>query len=66
MNGELLSLDTAGKVARYGKTVEFINETITNGKRALNKEWDEDTKGYILARIFMCQEILSVLEGKKK
>lgn len=64
MNSEILSLDTAAKLARYDKTIEYINRIITNGKTALDKEWDEDTKGYILARIFMCQEILNVLEGK--
>lgn len=64
MNSELLSLDTAAKLARYDKAIEFINKIITNGKKALDEEWDEDTKGYILARIFMCQEILKLLEGE--
>lgn len=64
MNSEILSLDTAAKLARYDKTIEYINKIIANEKTALDKEWDEDTKGYILARIFMCQEILNVMEGE--
>lgn len=66
MKSEILSLDTAAKLSRYDKAIKYLKETIVNGAKAFVEEWDEDTKGYILARIYMCKEILKILEVKNE
>lgn len=66
MKSELLSIDTAAKLVRYDKAIKYIKEIIANGEKEFVEEWDEDTKGYILSRIYMCKEILDVLEGNNE
>ena len=66
MKSELLRIDTAAKLVRYDKAIKYIKEIIANGEKEFVEEWDEDTKGYILSRIYMCKEILDVLEGNNE
>ena len=59
MTGELLSLETAGKLVKYNKVIEYIKKDIED-----IKEYDTDRKIYTgEAVIDMLKVLLDVLEG---
>lgn len=66
MNSELLSLDTAAKVARYDKTINYLKEKIKqeNPKGLSNGEFYRNNSDIKVFRYYAYKEILDILESK--
>ena len=66
MNGEILSLDTAAKLARYDKTIDFLKDKIKqeNPKGLSNIEFYKNNSDIKVFRYYAYKEILDMLEGK--
>lgn len=66
MNSEILSLDTAAKVARYDKTVNYLKEKIKreNPKGLSNSEFYKNNSDIKVFRYYAYKEILNMLEGE--
>lgn len=72
MQGELLSIETAQKVAKAEKIEKnwkelkkWAEERIKNANKCLNdpnENWDEDANGYVLARKFQLEETLKKMQ----
>lgn len=65
MNSELLSLDTAAKLARYDKTIDYLKAKIKqeNPKELSNSEFYKNNSDIKAFRYYAYKEILNVLEG---
>lgn len=67
MNNELLSIETAVKLARYDKAVKYIKEKIEEDKK-LYKEYDKNpiAKDYVKIDQMALMKVLNILEGNNE
>ena len=64
MKGEILSLETTQKLAKYDKAIKYLKEKITEIEKQEKEDdiWDEELRGYLIQRRSDFKEILKMLE----